>query len=346
MRVFILKPDNIGDFLLASGGIHALADAAGEENLVLAVKSDVAPLARREFSRAQVLPLPIRPRKKGVNTTAANISACLPALLRLVVMRADAAVCLRDKRTFLDTVLWLAPRASRRVACRNSLRRAKRGRWGLWESLVGSVFRPVFTPYPPPCPGLPSDLQAQGMVAAEVIGRPLSQTDIMPRLRCARWSGGDFWLCCPFSSRPSKDLPAALWAETLGSCRELWPAGGIRLAGAPDQIDRLGSFAGDLKTAGLSLPVRVAPPVSLAEFPDMVATSALVLTVDTAAAHLACAVGAPAVIVASRVNEGVYAPYSPDGRQVWVMAGKGKSWCETVEPGAISRAVRVAAGVV
>lgn len=340
MRLFVLKPDNIGDFLLACGGIRALADAAGEENLVLAVKADVAPLARREFPRAQIVPLPIRPRKKGVNTTAANIYACLPALFHLARTRADVGICLRDKRTFLDTILWLAPRSARRVACQSSLRRAKGGRWALWEGLVGKIFRPDLPPYPPPQPGLPSDLQAQGRVASQVLGRPLAEAEIMPRLHCARWTGGDFWLSCPFSSRPSKDVPAAMWAKALDFCQDLWPPEGIHLAGAPDQMDRLLSFAEELKTAGLSLPVRITPAGPLAEFPRIVAAAGLVLTVDTAAAHLACAVGAPAVIVASRKNEGIYAPYSPDGRQVWLMAGEGKSWRDAVTAEDIAQAVR------
>lgn len=340
VRLFILKPDNIGDFLLASGGIRALADAAGEENLLLAVKSDVAPLVRMEFSRAQILPLPIRPRKKGVNTTAINLFSCLPALLRLAGTRAEVAVCLRDKRTFLDTILWLAPRAGRRVACQSSMRRTKGGRWGWWERLVRAVFRPDFLPYPSPQPGLPSDLQAQGLVASAVLGRPLSKEELMPRLRCARWAGGKVWLCCPFSSRPSKDLPADTWAAALHACRDLWPEGGIRLAGAPDQAGRLASFAEELKAAGLSLPVHVAAAVSLAEFPDAVARAGLVLTVDTAAAHLACAVGTPAVIVASRKNEGIYAPYSAKGRQVWVMRGSGRSWREELTADDIAQAVR------
>ena len=345
MRLFVLKPDNIGDFLLACGGIRALADAAGEENLVLAVKSDVAPLAQREFSRAQVVPLPIRPRKKGVNTTAANLVACLPALLHLLGTRTDVAVCLRDKRTFLDTILWLAPRTARRIACQSSLRRTKGGRWAFWDGLVGKVFRPDLLPYPPPRPGLPSDLQAQGRVASEVVGRPLSDKEIMPRLRCARWTGGEAWLCCPFSSRPSKDVPAVMWAKALGLCESLWPSGGIQLAAAPDQMDRLSSFAEELRAAGLSLPVRVTPPVPLAEFPDIVAAAGLVLTVDTAAAHLAGAVGAPAVIVAGRKNEGIYAPYSPNGRQIWLMTGQGRSWRESLQADDVARAVRRALGL-
>ena len=344
MRLFVLKPDNIGDFLLACGGIRALADEAGEENLLLAVKSDVAPLARREFPRARVMALPIRPKTKGLNTTASNLAACVPLLLRLSVTRVEASVALRDKRTFLDTVLWLAPRASRRVACENSLRRAQGGRWGWWENAVKAWFRPVLLSYPPAQPGAPSDLQAHRVVASEVVGREIPGADIMPRLRCARWKGGDHWLCCPFSSRPSKDVPAALWAAALKDCEDLWPVGGLRLSGAPDQAERLVAFADELRAAGLSMPVRAAPAVPLDEFPNELASAGLVLTVDTAAAHLACAVGAPAVIVASRKNEGIYAPYSPDGRQVWVMTGQGRSWRGALKPEDMARAVRRALG--
>jgi len=50
LRVFILKPDAIGDFILASGCIRLIAREAGEENVVLAVRADVAPLAKRFFT--------------------------------------------------------------------------------------------------------------------------------------------------------------------------------------------------------------------------------------------------------------------------------------------------------
>jgi len=344
VRLFVLKPDNIGDFLIACGGIRALADAAGEENLSLGVKADVAPLAQREFPAAQIIALPIRPKRKGFNTTAINLGACLPTLLRLAGTRVDVAICLRDKRTFLDTILWLAPRAARRVACQSSLRRAKGGRWGWWEGFVRAVFRPDVLPYPSPQPGRPSDLLAQAALAKEVVGRSLSEAEVMPRLGSARWIGGNSWLCCPFSSRPSKDVPASLWAQVLGACRDLWPRDGLCLAGAPDQAARLALFSEELKAAGLALPIRVAPPVPLGDFPDVVAEAGLVLTVDTAAAHLACAVGAPAVIVTSRKNEGVYAPYSPDGRQVWIMTGQGRAWRETLNTEDVAQAVRRALG--
>jgi ADP-heptose:LPS heptosyltransferase len=54
LRVFILKPDAIGDFILASGCIRLIAREAGEENVVLAVRADVAPLAKSQFPKALI----------------------------------------------------------------------------------------------------------------------------------------------------------------------------------------------------------------------------------------------------------------------------------------------------
>ena len=40
---------------------------------------------------------------------------------------------------------------------------------------------------------------------------------------------------------------------------------------------------------------------------------------DTAAAHMACALDTPAVIVSAGQHPGVYAPYSKNGRQKWLL---------------------------
>jgi ADP-heptose:LPS heptosyltransferase len=303
VRIFVLKPDNIGDFVLACGAIRLLADQAGEENLVLAVKADVAPLARQEFPRARILALPIRPRRRGERTTLVNFLRCLPVLVRLRGLRADVAVCLRDKRTTLQTLLFLAPRATRRVACENSLPRVRQFRWSLWERMVHRMGRPVLLPYPPAEPGAPSDLIAHRVVAAEALGRSVTLAEVMPRLRCAHWSGGDHWLLCPLSSKARKDFPAERWAEALRETRDLLPPGGIRLVGSPDQAARLMEFAAALRNAGVEGALQVDHPAALADFPASLARSALVLTVDTAAAHVACAAGTPAVIVATLAPE-------------------------------------------
>ena len=109
MRVFILKPDAIGDFILASGCIRLIAREAGEENLVLAVRSDVAQLARSQFPKALVLPLTLREKRRILNVTTVNILHSLPSWLKMLGLRVDAALCLRSMRAYLDTIWFYAP---------------------------------------------------------------------------------------------------------------------------------------------------------------------------------------------------------------------------------------------
>ena len=69
----------------------------------------------------------------------------------------------------------------------------------------------------------------------------------------------------------------------------------------------------------------------------------MVLTVDTAAAHMACALGSPAVIASAGHHPGVYAPYSPNGLQHWIMPPpdlrKGE-WRENLTPEILASAIR------
>jgi ADP-heptose:LPS heptosyltransferase len=345
MRIFVFKPDAIGDFLLATGAIRLLAEEHGESSLVLAVRDDVAPLASREFPRACVIPLPLR-QKKGQLALTANILRCLPAWAKLRAVRCDAAACLRSMRTYLHTFLFHTPRAGRRVACTNDLTtRGGRKRIAV-ERWAQRRFRPELIPYPAAPGDLPLDIEANRLVVEALLGRSVTREEILPRLRSATWSGaGGFWLLCPFSSTAAKDYTAEAWADALADVADLLPPGGLRLSGGPGQDAPLHAMAGTLRARGLGV-VEVAGPGPLADFPSVVAQSALVLTVDTAAAHFACALGAPCVVVSANRQPGVYGPYSTDGRQLWLMADRhtlGKRrWRETLPPPAITAAIRCA----
>ena len=347
MRILVFKPDEIGDFILASGCIRLLAREHGEENLILVVKSEIAPLARREYPRARVVALPLKERVRGVNKDAVNIYRCFPAWLRLCVTRVDAAICLRSTRDYVQTGIFLSPRARRRVACENLLARTGKAKRIAFEKWTKRIFRPAILAYPGPRPGVPSELEANRLVAAELLGRDVSDAEIMPRLESAAWRGGDFWLLCPFSSSWTKDYDAANWAAALRGVADIVPRGGIRLAGAPDQTARLEEFAGALRAAGVACPVAVETPGPLADFPGVVGGAGMVLTVDTAAAHVACSLGAPAVVVACGMHAGAYGPYSPNGRQSWIVgdwAALGhRRWQESVRAETVGEAIRRAA---
>ncbi|MGA1129843.1 MAG: glycosyltransferase family 9 protein, partial [Chthoniobacterales bacterium] len=86
----------------------------------------------------------------------------------------------------------------------------------------------------------------------------------------------------------------------------------------------------------------------LDQFVASVARADLLLTVDTAAAHLACALDAPAVVIHSGQHPGVYGPYSRSGRQIWLLGDRArlgrKFWQDSVPPEAVSAAIERALG--
>ncbi len=343
MKLYALKPDEIGDFVLSLGCLHLLADHVGDEQMGLAVKADSASLARREFPRAEIFPLVLHRRERGEATGFRNFAAVWPSWWRLRRRKVGIAACLRARRTFLHSLLLLAPPANRRGAVRNPAD-PKLGR-RMMEWILHRVFRVGLVPYPEPAPGRPTELEAHRRLASLLLGRDVGWEEVLPRFRTASWrGGGGFWLLCPFSSRRMKDYSATCWAAALGAVSTALPPGGVRLAGGPDQHGRLEAFANDLRGGGFTGEVRVETPVPLEHFPEVVAAADLVLTVDTAAAHFAAALGAPAVVVSCGLHPGVYGPYSRDGRQRWLVgdwaALGAKGWPSSVPPSSVAEEIR------
>jgi ADP-heptose:LPS heptosyltransferase len=342
LRVFILKPDAIGDFILATGCIRLMARELSEKNLVIAVRADVAPLAKAQFPEAEVIPLHLSEKRRLVNLATVNVINCLPAWLRLLTLRVDAAICLRSMRAYLHTITFYLPRTKRRIACENLLLANPRMRRPAVENFVRSSFKPTLIPYPP-AGRLPTDIEANRLVAEEVFQRKVSDEEILPTLTPPREvSAKNHWLLCPFSSTTSKDYPAEAWARALKLLDHERAEAPLQLAAGPSQADRLQAFARTLQSAGITN-IHLAPPVPLPDFLQSIAEARLVLTVDTAAAHMACALDTPAVIVSAGQHPGVYAPYSKSGRQKWLLpppAFSKKEWRRHFNSEYIANSVR------
>lgn len=301
-----------------------MAREFGEENLIVAVRADVAPLAKSQFPRAEVVALHLREKRRIVNLATVNVINCLPAWLRLISLQADAAVCLRSMRAYLHTITFYLPRVRRRIACENLLLANPRMRRPAVEKFVGRFFKPTLIPYPSPG-NLPTDIEANRLVATELLNREVSRDEILPTLTPPRKvDTSQRWLLCPFSSTKSKDYPAEAWAAALKLLASERSEAPIHLAASPAQADRLKEFARILEATGLKN-ITIDPPVPLPDFLQSIAEARLVLTVDTAAAHMACALETPAVIVSAGQHLGVYAPYSKNGLQVWLTPPPGLS---------------------
>ena len=78
VRLFIFKPDGIGDFILVTGAVRLLAASLAKQNLLICVRSVIAPLARSQFPQAIVIELPTAVERKMVNLFVRNFFYCLP----------------------------------------------------------------------------------------------------------------------------------------------------------------------------------------------------------------------------------------------------------------------------
>ena len=146
----------------------------------------------------------------------------------------------------------------------------------------------------------------------------------------------------PFSSTKSKDYPAEAWAKALKLLNHERAEAPLHLAAGLNQADRLQDFARTLHSAGITN-IHLAPPVPLPDFLQSIAEARLVLTVDTAAAHMACALDTSAVIVSAGQHPRVYAPYSKNGRQKWLLPPPGLSkneWRQHFTPEMVADCVR------
>lgn len=319
-----------------------MARELDEKNLIICVRADVAPLAKAQFPQADIIPLPLRTKRRLVNLAAVNVFHCLPIWLKLIGFRVDAAVCLRSMRAYLHTITFYLPRTTRRIACENLLLSNPRLRRPAVENFVNRTFRPILLPYPEKNI-LPSDIEANRLVTSKLLNRDLSPEECLPRLTPPHpVILNNRWLLCPFSSSRSKDYPAESWTEVLKILDSDRAGAPLQLAAAPDQSDRLHDFARILKANGLRN-FQIDPPVPLPAFIQSIAEARLVLTVDTSAAHMACAIGTPAVIISAGQHPGVYAPYSRNGVQKWLVPPEGisgKEWRTHFSPGSIVEAIR------
>lgn len=349
MRIFVFKPDGIGDFVLATGAIRLLAREFGEENLTLCVKTILVPLARDQFPQAEVLELPTAAERKVLNLFVWNFLACLPLWARLRGRKFDAAVCFRSMRNYLETYLFYSARARRFVACENILLRSGRKVRTAVEATVRRLMRPELVPYPESAE-LPLEIEANRVVVERLLGRAVAPAEVIPQLR----KGGSavpsdapngYWLCAPITNLQSKVYPFARWREILASLKTEAAGKNILLVGVKSDLPKLEELLAGLREDG-AVNAEICLPDDLAAFVRVIAGAEVVLSVDTAAAHFATALDRPTVVLFSGLHLGMFGPWKRGERQVWLLpespgpGEKKRKWHTRLSPTRAAEAVR------
>lgn len=316
VRVFVFKPDGIGDFVIASGAVRTLAAEYGEENLVICVKSLLVPLARSQFPKAEVIDLPVAAKRKVVNLFAWNLACSLPVWWRLRRTRVDAAVCLRSMRNYLETFLFYSAKAGRFLACENLLLNPQKKVRTAVENATEKLFQAELVPYPAPAEEAPQEIEAHRRLISRVVGRELPLAAALPDLRATEAGTGDYWICAPITNNPAKLYPPERWRDLFVALR---PEGKrILLAGSEDQRGQLEEIKDLLHAAGLA-GAELAFPPGLVEYMNLIAGAGLVLTVDTAAAHFATALDRRCVVLFSAMHCGMFGPWVRSEKQAWLL---------------------------
>jgi len=309
-KVCLFKPDGIGDFVLALGVLRRLVAEHGEANCEFIVMDSVAELARAEFPQASIFRLPAIRRRRHLLRTA---ESWLKWRRVLAGITAETVFCLRHHRSLEEqcALLWLDAR--RAIGLENSLHEIAAADQAALPTALTEVVPQPLTTRPPLC----LELECHRQFLRQVLGHKVSDEEILPQLTSARPTRGDALLLAPFSSSRLKDYPEERLVEAIALAQPRIP-GPVELTGNVEQRPRLEALREALqKRCGVG--AKLLPGDLLSGFLAAVARARAVLTVDTAAAHLATAWDKPTVILHNGTRYGEFGPWHRSSRQRWLV---------------------------
>ncbi|MEQ2006016.1 MAG: glycosyltransferase family 9 protein [Limisphaerales bacterium] len=307
-RVCLFKPDRIGDFVLALGAMRLLTEKHGEANCEIVVLEPVAELARAEFPRACVVALPVVAAMRHLPQA---VTSWLKWRKVLAAVTADTVVCLRHHRNLAEecALLWLNARHV--VGLQNSRHEISEfDQAALPPSLTSAVQRPAATETPH-C----LELAGHRALLRLALGREVCGEEVLPQFVSVMPEPGSALLLAPFSSSALKDYPDAQLAEALAMHGPVMP---FQLIGSPAQRPRLESLGKSIKLL-CGTAAEVLPDGSVPDLVRAIARARAVVTVDSAAAHIATAMDKPTVVLHNGTRFGEFGPWHRSARQRWLV---------------------------
>ena len=304
--VGIYKADRLGDFVLALGAIRRIVDREGAENCLLILAPHARELARREFPTVEQAT--VEPWHSGLGPLLRyRKEHAEDPLFRHGVGR---LVCLRHNRLFQENVVCGSIPANETWGAVSGEPSRERGQW-----IASLPFDHVYRSFPE-APGEPRDLVRHRTVVGGILGTRLDPVDVIPKMAWHGTVGEPFVAVSPFGSAAIRDFPPGLLAA---AGHRLWRDDRLplRLLAPPGDVDRYQRLSDELVAKGVPQ-VSVRTCSSLDDLIDAVAASRLVLSVETATAHLAGALNRPLVALLGGGHFGWFAPWHRSARQRWI----------------------------
>ncbi len=302
----IYKPDAIGDFILASGAIrHLIKDKSSD--WVLICSPEVYDFANFYFTDLTLIKLLGSNRNKGFNGFIKLRSIrkfCSNSSVR-------SLICLKHSLSGMDHVIlsWLSPERS---------------------------FGIPYSPINPPCPdsyryfkfthpikyplnrdAFPLEICAHKKVLETYLSTAVSNTVLSPYLDLDNDIRADepFLLIFPSTRSRLRNYPLDKLAKALEQFVELHPDIKIVLSGSYAEKDTLEDF---LKRLPQKLQAEILLPDSIIDAAKLIQKARLVLSMDSAPAHLTICLNRPGVFILSGGQFGHFAPWGFSTNQIWL----------------------------
>lgn len=304
----ILKPDGLGDFVLATGAIRKLSENVPPADLTLIVAAATADFARAQFPGSRVIVLP-KVRTGGMRDAFGNLLALRKTLAGLVF---DQLMCLRHQRNLYEWLVFGAIRADSKVALEDDAAFLTPSQRKTWRKPHANYIAQSKVPVPEVC----RELGLHATICSVVSGRNCSPRDILPKVVVSPPDKHRGLIVSPFGGHQIRTYPRNQLAVTLRSWAE-HSSDEILLCGSQADGPRLTELANFLQSSGCRH-IEVALFASFQGFCDRIASARCVLTMETSTAHVATALDIPMVALIGGGHFGWFAPWKSSSRQVWL----------------------------
>ncbi len=304
-HLVVFKPDGIGDFILATGAIRWVMQHE-KRPVVLLTSSEASALARAQFPSLTIHSLPGSVRRKSFHSLA-YLKEAWRAATRY---GGSDLICLRHSLNHNDHLVlrWLRPvRSSGTV---NSPIAPK-----LLDNAPTFNFS-VPVQYPPTRDGLPAEVCAHRDVLqahysnSEAIG----SRSLFPFLRIDHERPTRRLTIFPHTNLKLRNFPLERLAAVVNSLdRSLYSD--IAVCGSAYDHEHMQVF---LTLLDADTGAQLIHTKSILEVVPLIASSAAVLTMDSAPAHIAICCGTPSVSILAGGQYGHFAPYGDPDTNVWL----------------------------
>jgi ADP-heptose:LPS heptosyltransferase len=302
----IYKVDRLGDFVLALGAISACIQHVGVEHCVLFVSSVTEALARSVFPGADIVVL--NPNGDKLWRTMLHLASIKS---RAFSDGVSTLVCFRHHRSLHeDALIKSIPSDVSIGAVDISLTpivgELVRGGVRFDKSVDGAI------QYVGDC----KELSFHRAVAASYLGTPLSRELCLPAFPDIHTSEDNFAVLSPFASDSTRDLP---WAHVIEACKWAQTIGlkEVRLLAPSGDMARYSGFARKLSENGFSF-ITVIQQSSTSDLIRSIANASIVVSADTAPAHIATALDKRLVVLIGGGHPGWFGPWFKSERQIWL----------------------------